>query len=183
MGAAAVVAGVLAQLQELLHVDMPGLQIGADGTLALAPVVGQGGGGHVSFVALYLEVVDLGYGPDRGNGFDPGENTVTEAEPVVLGQWRHAHQAGDLGCSRDTEVEGAGSAGEGHHGAVAPGALMGVVPLPVLPGAGDAETQELIAQALGQGSGNGGKVDFLAARAPPVGLQQALDQGQGPVMG
>ncbi len=37
--AAAVVAGVLAQVEELLDVDVPGLEIGADGALALAALV------------------------------------------------------------------------------------------------------------------------------------------------
>ena len=39
VGAAAVVAGVLAQVEEFLDVDMPGLQIGADRALALAALV------------------------------------------------------------------------------------------------------------------------------------------------
>ncbi len=39
MGAAAVVAGVLAQVEEFLDIDVPGLQIGADGALALAALV------------------------------------------------------------------------------------------------------------------------------------------------
>ena len=39
VGAAAVVAGVLAQIEEFLDVDMPGLQIGADRALALAALV------------------------------------------------------------------------------------------------------------------------------------------------
>ena len=39
MGATAVVAGVLAQIEEFLDVDMPGLQIGADRALALAALV------------------------------------------------------------------------------------------------------------------------------------------------
>ena len=37
--AAAVVAGVLAQLEELLDVEVPGLEVGADGALALAALV------------------------------------------------------------------------------------------------------------------------------------------------
>ena len=39
VGAAAVVAGVLAQVEEFLDVDVPGLQIGADRALALAALV------------------------------------------------------------------------------------------------------------------------------------------------
>ena len=39
MGAPAVVAGVLAQLQELLDVQVPAFQVGADGALALAALV------------------------------------------------------------------------------------------------------------------------------------------------
>ena len=39
VGAAAVVAGVLAQVEELLDVDVPGLEIGADRALALAALV------------------------------------------------------------------------------------------------------------------------------------------------
>jgi hypothetical protein len=39
VGAAALVAGVLAQLQELLDVQVPGFQVGADGALALAALV------------------------------------------------------------------------------------------------------------------------------------------------
>jgi hypothetical protein len=41
--AAAVVAGVLAQLQELLDVQVPGLQVGADRALALAALVDRHG--------------------------------------------------------------------------------------------------------------------------------------------
>ena len=39
VGAAAVVAGVLAQLQEFFQVQVPGFEIGADGALALAALV------------------------------------------------------------------------------------------------------------------------------------------------
>ena len=39
VGAAAVVTGVLAQLQELFDVQVPGFQVGADGALALAALV------------------------------------------------------------------------------------------------------------------------------------------------
>jgi hypothetical protein len=37
VGAAAVVAGVLAQIQELFDVDVPGLEIGADRALSFHP--------------------------------------------------------------------------------------------------------------------------------------------------
>ena len=39
MGAAAVVAGVFAQVEKFLDVDMPGFEIGADGALALAALI------------------------------------------------------------------------------------------------------------------------------------------------
>jgi hypothetical protein len=39
VGAAAVVAGILAQIEEFLDVDMPGFEIGADRALALAALV------------------------------------------------------------------------------------------------------------------------------------------------
>ena len=39
MGATAIVAGVLAKIEELLDVDMPGFQIGADRALALAALI------------------------------------------------------------------------------------------------------------------------------------------------
>jgi hypothetical protein len=42
--AAAVVAGVLAQLQELFDVQVPGFQVGADRALALAALVDRHGG-------------------------------------------------------------------------------------------------------------------------------------------
>jgi hypothetical protein len=41
--AAAVVAGVLAQLEEFLDVQVPGFQVGADGALALAALVDRHG--------------------------------------------------------------------------------------------------------------------------------------------
>ena len=44
MGAAAVVAGVLAQVEELLDVEVPGLEVGADRALALAALVDGDGG-------------------------------------------------------------------------------------------------------------------------------------------
>jgi hypothetical protein len=44
MGAPAVVASVLAQIQKLLDVDVPGFQISADGALALAALVHRNGG-------------------------------------------------------------------------------------------------------------------------------------------
>jgi hypothetical protein len=47
VGAAAVVAGVLAQLEELFDVEVPGLEVGAHGALALAALVhGHGGVVH-----------------------------------------------------------------------------------------------------------------------------------------
>ena len=65
----------------------------------------------------------------------------------------------------------------------AAGAVVGVVALAVLAGAGDAQAQELIAQTLGEGGRGAGEVDLLAARDAAVGLQQPLDQGQGLVVG
>jgi len=69
VGAAAVVAGVLAQVEELLDVDMPGLQIGADRALALAALVDRDGGvvgdleeGHDA-LALAVGALDMGAQP------------------------------------------------------------------------------------------------------------------------
>jgi hypothetical protein len=44
VGAAAVVAGVLAQVEEFLDVHVPGFQVGADRALALAALVDRHGG-------------------------------------------------------------------------------------------------------------------------------------------
>ena len=66
VGAAAVVAGVLAQVEELLDVDVPGLEIGADRALALAALV-DGDGGVVGdlqerhhALALAIGALDMG---------------------------------------------------------------------------------------------------------------------------
>ena len=170
MGAAAVVAGVLAQIQELLDVDVPGLQIGTDRALALAAVMDECGRGHVGLVAFDLEVVDAWDRGDRGHRFNAGEDPVAQAEPVVLGERGGADQPRDLGHGGDSQVEGPGGAGERDHGAVAAGSLMGVVALSVLTGAGDAEPQQLIAQSLGQWGGGAGEIDLLATGYPAVGL-------------
>ena len=47
MGTAALVAGVFAQIDELLNVEMPGFKVGAHGTLAFATLV-DGYGGVIS---------------------------------------------------------------------------------------------------------------------------------------
>jgi hypothetical protein len=49
VGAAAIVAGVLAQLEEFLDIAVPGFQVGADRALALAALVDRHGGvvGHL----------------------------------------------------------------------------------------------------------------------------------------
>ena len=90
VGAPAVVAGVLAQIQELLDVHVPGLEVGADRALALAAVVDQGGGGHVGLVTLHLEVVHHGDRGQGADGLDSGVDAVAQPEPVVLGERRDA---------------------------------------------------------------------------------------------
>ncbi len=86
MGAAAVVAGVLAQFEELLDVHVPGFQEGADRALALAALVDRDGGivgyfqeGHH---ALRLAVGALDVGAQRT---DPGP-VVAQAAGVFLEQ-------------------------------------------------------------------------------------------------
>ncbi len=71
VGAAAVVAGVLAQLQELFDVQVPGFQVGAHGALALAALV-HGHGGVVDHFqerdhALGLAVGALDVGAQRAH--------------------------------------------------------------------------------------------------------------------
>ena len=87
VGAAAVVAGVLAQLEELLDVEVPGLEVGAHGALALAALVDRDGGvvddleeGHHA-LALAVGALDV-----RAHRADVG--------PVV------AEPAGELGQQR-----------------------------------------------------------------------------------
>ena len=69
MGAAAVVAGVLAQVQKFLDVDMPGLEIGADRALALAALVDRDRGVVRHFqerhhaLALAIGALDVGAEP------------------------------------------------------------------------------------------------------------------------
>ena len=85
--AAAVVAGVLAQLEELLDVEVPGFQVGADRALALAALVDRDGGvvDHLQerHHALALAVGALDVGAQRAH-----------AGPVV------AQAAGELGQQR-----------------------------------------------------------------------------------
>jgi len=87
VGAAAVVAGVLAQIQELFDVDVPGLQIGADRALALAPLVHS----HRRVVG-HLQEGDDPLGLAVG-ALDVGAH-ATHPAPVV------AEPAGELGQER-----------------------------------------------------------------------------------
>jgi hypothetical protein len=71
VGAAAIVAGVLAQLQELLDVQMPAFQVGADRALALAALV-DGHGGVVHHLqernhALRFTIGALDMGSERAH--------------------------------------------------------------------------------------------------------------------
>ena len=84
MGAAAVVAGVLAQLEELLDVEVPGFQVGAHRALALAALVDRHGGVVDHFQerhhALRLAVGALDVGcPARARG-----PVVAQAAGVLL---------------------------------------------------------------------------------------------------
>jgi len=86
VGAAALVAGVLAQLEEFLDVQMPGFQIGADGALALAALV-HGHGRVIHHLeegddALALAVGALDAGP-QGAHRGP---VVAQAAGVLLQQ-------------------------------------------------------------------------------------------------
>ncbi len=69
VGAAAVVTGILAQIEEFLDVDMPGLEIGADRALALAALVDRDGGVVGDFqerhhaLALAIGALDVGAEP------------------------------------------------------------------------------------------------------------------------
>ncbi len=85
--AAAVVAGVLAQFQEFLDVEVPGLEIGADGALALAALV-DGHGGVVDDLEERHDALRLAVGAldVRAHRADIG--------PVV------AEAAGELGQQR-----------------------------------------------------------------------------------
>ena len=60
--AAAVVAGVLAQLEELLDVEVPRLEVRAHGALALAAVMRESGHGHVRLVDVDLQSTTSGFG-------------------------------------------------------------------------------------------------------------------------
>jgi hypothetical protein len=119
MGAAAVVARVLAQIEELLDVDVPGFEIGADGALALAAIVDQRGGRHVGLVTLDLEVMHHRNRLHSGDGFDASKDPITQPEPVVLGQGGNAHEVGDPRHGRDAQIEGARDAVERDHCAIA----------------------------------------------------------------
>src|SRR5678815_5034835 len=56
--APAIIASVLAQLEEFLDVEVPGFQIRADRTLALAAVVREPRGRHVRLIDIHLQVDD-----------------------------------------------------------------------------------------------------------------------------
>jgi hypothetical protein len=85
--AAAVVAGVLAQFQELFDVQVPGFQVGADGALALAALV-DGHGGVVDDLQERHDALRFAVG-----ALDMGAQGA-HAGPVV------AQAAGKLGQQR-----------------------------------------------------------------------------------
>ena len=66
MGAAAVIAGILAQVEEFLDVDVPGFEIGADSALALAALIDGNSGviGHLEeghdALAFAIGALDMG---------------------------------------------------------------------------------------------------------------------------
>ena len=88
VGAAAVVAGVLAQVQELLDVDVPGLQVGADRALALAAVWTRAAAVMYVSSPSTLRSCTTGTGAMGADRLDAREQAVAQAEPVVLGQGR-----------------------------------------------------------------------------------------------
>ena len=111
MGAAAVVAGVLAQLDELFDVHVPGFQVGTDRALALAALVHRHGG-----------VVDHFQERHHALGFAVGALDVgaqrAHRGPVV------AQAAGEF-AQHGVVMDGAVNAGQviGHRGQVAAGQL------------------------------------------------------------
>ena len=92
MGAAAVVAGVFAQLQEFFDVEVPRFQIGAHRALALAAVVRQTGHGLVRLVHIDFQIDHQRLGCDAGDGAHAGIHHAIAGDPVALGQ-RLAAQA------------------------------------------------------------------------------------------
>ena len=90
MGAAAVVAGVLAQVEELLDVDVPGFEIGADRTFTLSALVDGDRGvvGHFKerhhALALAIGALDVGAEPAHAGPVVAKPAGIFRQQRVVL---------------------------------------------------------------------------------------------------
>ena len=90
VGAAAVVAGVLAQVEKFLDVDMPGLEIGADRALALAALVDGDRGVVGDFqerhhaLALAIGALDVGAEPAHAGPVVAEPAGIFRQQRVVL---------------------------------------------------------------------------------------------------
>ena len=83
VGAASLVAHVLAKLEEVLDVEMPGLEVGAHRTLALATLV-DGDSGVIGHLEEGDDALALAIGPldERPGGTDVGPVVAEAARPL-----------------------------------------------------------------------------------------------------
>ena len=102
--AAAIITGVLAQLEELLDIEVPRLEIAADRALALAAVVRERRRRHVRLVAFDLEVVDERLGRDRRDLFDAAIELAADFKPIRLERVLESQQPPDFGDGGNAEL-------------------------------------------------------------------------------
>ena len=150
VSATAIVAGVLAQLEEFLDVEMPGLEIRADRTLTFASVVRESGRRHVRLVGIDLEIDHDRAHHHRFDGAHAGEYRAAVSDPVAFADGLATHQRGDLWHRGDAQIVGVGRAAECRLGAIPAARPMPISAHAALTASRHAQPQELVAQSFGQ---------------------------------
>ena len=178
VSATAIVAGVLAQLEEFLDVEMPGLEIRADRTLTFASVVRESGRRHVRLVGIDLEIDHDRAHHHRFDGAHAGEYRAAVSDPVAFADGLATHQRGDLWHRGDAQIVGVGRAAECRLGAIPAARPMPISAHAALTASRHAQPQELVAQSFGQRVRRRREIDLLAAGHSAVRFQQAADHRQ-----
>ena len=164
--AAAVVAGVAAQIEEFLDIEVPRLQIGADRALPLAAIVRESRRGHVRLDALHLQVMHRRARRDRTNLLHARKHMPTIGNPIVLGERHAADNLRDVRHGGDRNDPLARGARE---------LALGALALPVPRGNRHAEAEHLVAHRLHQFARVRADRDLCAPADVPIGLDDAPD--------